>query len=424
MNEYTPATDPEAISPIWQRKLLFAALYFSEGAPIGFIWVTIPVLLRAAGLPVDVIAWLSAMLILPWTLKFLWAPLVDSMRSPRWGLHQWIYASQTLMCLTLLPLTWIDFVENFNLLASLLLIHGFAAATQDVAVDALCVASTTSSERGAFNGWMQAGVLLGRAAMGGITLAVYDVVGQQGAVALLVGSTFFSIILLKTTALPRRAPELQGFSFAALINTCWTAISQTSTWWGIGFALLAGAAFKAFELLYPVYLEDQGVSKATTGLFVGGPMIAALVIGSLAGGWLIDRIGAFRSLAAAMLFVVVMIVTLAIYILTVKQIQTTPFLVLVAILGLGIGLFTSASYAMYMNLTIPFIAATQFSTFMGAVNACESWSTYALGRIAGETWGGLGIGMLILCAVSLLALPILWKTAAEVEDHEQPLRST
>ena len=40
-------------SPQWRRKLLFAALYFSEGAPIGFIWFVIPVQLRLAGLPLE-----------------------------------------------------------------------------------------------------------------------------------------------------------------------------------------------------------------------------------------------------------------------------------------------------------------------------------------------------------------------------------
>ena len=87
-----------------RRKLLFGVLYLSEGAPIGFIWLGLPTRLRAIDVPVDQITWLMAALILPWTLKFLWAPLVDLLRGPRWGFKHWILSSQFLMAATLLPL--------------------------------------------------------------------------------------------------------------------------------------------------------------------------------------------------------------------------------------------------------------------------------------------------------------------------------
>jgi hypothetical protein len=60
-----------------RRKLLFACLYLSEGAPIGFIWLALPTRLRAGGVAVEQITWLTAVLVLPWTFKFLGVPLVD-----------------------------------------------------------------------------------------------------------------------------------------------------------------------------------------------------------------------------------------------------------------------------------------------------------------------------------------------------------
>jgi hypothetical protein len=88
--------------------------------------------------------------------------------------------------------------------------------------------------------------------------------------------------------------------------------------------------------------------------------------------------------------------------------------VLLALIGVGIGVFTAATYAMYMNLTQPSIAATQFSTFMGAINGCEAWSVYVLGRlIAG--WG-YGPGFLAMCVASLFALPILARLARQSDE--------
>ncbi len=240
---------------------MFAALYFSEGGPIGFIWLTIPVQLRVAGVPVEKVTWLASILILPWTLKFLWAPLIDTLRSERWTLRHWIYASQTLMAAALVPLVWLDPVEDFRTLAGVLLLHGFAAATQDVSIDALCMATTTPAERGAYNGWMQVGVLLGRATMGGGVLAAFSYLGNEGAVSLLIATILFSMGLLFVIRLPTTAYSRKPPTFRTLASTYRSAFTESSTWWGVAFALVAGAAFKSFEAVYGLYLVDLGVSE-------------------------------------------------------------------------------------------------------------------------------------------------------------------
>ncbi|MBK8269391.1 MAG: hypothetical protein IPK83_14220 [Planctomycetes bacterium] len=59
-----------------RRKVLFAALYASEGAPIGYLWWALPTQLKSAGVAADDIGQLAALLALPWALKVLWAPVV------------------------------------------------------------------------------------------------------------------------------------------------------------------------------------------------------------------------------------------------------------------------------------------------------------------------------------------------------------
>ncbi len=415
MIETTSNFEPHTPSRIWRRKLLFAALYFSEGAPIGFIWLAIPVRLRLAGVPIENVTWLASVLIIPWMLKFLWAPLVDTLRSERWTLRQWIYASQTLMALTLLPLLWLDVVADFRLLATVLMLHGFAAATQDVAIDALCIATTTPAERGAYNGWMQVGVLLGRATMGGGVLALYDVLGQAGAIVLLVATILFSMVLLMATTLPTAQQTLKPASLAALLATYHRAFTHRSTWWGMAFALVAGAAYKSFEAVYGVYLVDRGFSQHVIGMFTAGPMIGALVIGSMLGGWLTDRLGCFRFVRATLLGIVGLIAILALFDLTSESSHNVLLFLLLVLIGMGIGVFTAASYAMYMNLSQRTTAATQFSTFMGAINGCESWSVFVLGRLIAR-WG-YGPAFLTMCVLSLFALPML-RRMSQLRDED------
>lgn len=149
------------------RRAFFALLYFSEGAPIGYIWWAMPTKLRAAGMPVEKVAAVIALLTLPWAFKFLWAPAVDRLRGPRWGYRAWITVSQIAMGLTLIPLAFLS-SEAFVAYSSVLLMaHAVSAATQDVAIDGLAIATIPEHERGSTTGWMQAGMLVGRAVFGG-----------------------------------------------------------------------------------------------------------------------------------------------------------------------------------------------------------------------------------------------------------------
>ena len=86
------------------RRVLFSALDMSEGAPIGFLWWTLPAKLRAAGMDLGAIPQLTAVLVLPWVFKFLWSPAVDIFRARRWGLRSWILAMQFIMGVSLIPL--------------------------------------------------------------------------------------------------------------------------------------------------------------------------------------------------------------------------------------------------------------------------------------------------------------------------------
>ena len=388
----------------WRRKLLFAALYFSEGAPIGFIWFVIPVQLRVAGLPIEKITWLSAILVIPWTFKFLWAPIIDWAQNSRWTLRHWVAATQTCMGLTLLPLAWLDPASDFSLIAAILMLHAFAAATQDVSIDALCIAATTRSDRGSYNGWMQVGMLLGRAMMGGGMLALIRFTGQSGAVFILVVAIASSMALLLTTRLPS-TPVFNRPSSTSLHKKYVQVLLQPLTWWGVGFALVAGAAFKSFEVIYPLYLVDRGFEPETIGVFTAGPMIGSMVIGSILGGWWSDRFGCRRLVGHALIVIAGLIMLLAFYDRATGGQVGMPLFALLVVIAVSIGVFTAASYALFMNLTKPDIAASQFSSFMGAVNGCESWSVYVLGLLIAAR--GYSQGLVVMCMLSFFALPIL-----------------
>lgn len=381
------------------KTILFTFLYAGEGAPIGFIWWALPTLLRKEGIEVATITSLTAVLVLPWVFKFLWAPLIDTFRTDKWGLKQWIISSQLIMGFSFIPVLFIDPLSHFNLFAVLLFIHAFFAATQDVSIDALAINYVSRNERGKINGFMQAGMLTGRSIFGGGSILLVEIAGWNFIIILMITFIWSSLILVYFV----KEPELvKKTSFKDFKITFTEAFRRKNTWLGIVFALTSAASFEAAGVLLGPYLVDIKVSQELIGIFFGVFAVIAMAGGSIAGGKISDKTGRKKSLVLFLSGVAFIILILALYDNT---INTVLLMVHLTLLYLFIGLFTSASYAFFMDLTDPKLGGTQFSTFMAATNGCESWSGLAGGEITSKfSYAAAFITMSIVSLASLFLL--------------------
>lgn len=403
-----PKTSFDFLATTGRRKFLFSALYLSEGAPIGFLWVALPTRLRSSGVAIDSITAFTALLILPWTMKFLWAPLIDLFHGRRWSLRLWVISMQAIMCLSLLPLLWLDLTADFSWITSCLLIHAFAAATQDVSIDALCIHVTNPTERGSYNGWMQAGVLVGRSIMGGGALILVQYLGQTMVVLLLLACTSFSMFLLLGSRMPdgmEGKDNALSHRFWEILDLVRQALLLRQTYIGVAFALFAGAAMKSLEVIEGPFLIDRNYAEAEIGLFFSVPVIGCKILGSLLGGWLADRFGHRLCVGGSLIVGVFLIMALACSDLIIGEQGGEHLFVLLGMIAFVVGIFTAASYAYYMDLTLKGLAATQFSGYMGAINGCEFWSGWLIGQIIAEA--NYFHGIMTMCSVSLLASLLL-----------------
>ncbi|QQS48987.1 MAG: MFS transporter [Acidobacteriota bacterium] len=383
-----------------KRIALFTLLYFSEGAPIGFIWWALPTLLRTRGLAVERITGLTAMLVLPWTLKFLWSPLVDTLRTRRSGYRGWIMAAQFLMGASLIPLIGLDVVGHYRVWQALLLAHAVCAATQDVAIDALAIRMVAPGGRGALNGGMQAGMLLGRSLFGGAALLLAAKLGWNWIFVALIGCIWVTMAAVFFIREPEEATERGSFrEFGLRLRE---AARHRSTWLGMVFALVSAAAFESVGAMAGPYLIDRGASSDEVGLFFAVPVVVATIAGGLIGGRLSDRWGRIRSVAVFLIGFVSIILALG---AADGRVSKPVIFGLLAGLYLFIGLFTAASYALFMDLTDPRLGGTQFSAYMAATNGCESWSGWAGGRLAARS--GYASSFFVMSLFSILSLFLL-----------------
>jgi MFS transporter, PAT family, beta-lactamase induction signal transducer AmpG len=389
------------------RRLLFFLLYFSEGAPMGFIWWAMPVRLRTAGVAPDVIASLLATLVLPWALKFLWAPAIDAFRSRRFTVRGWILAAQAVMCLTLLPLLVLDPVSQLGWIRVALLAHACAAATQDAGIDSLAIARVPASERGAVNGYMQVGMLSARALFGGGALLLASRVSGNVLVLALMGAIASSAAVLLLGVSPSSLAVKEGPIADRLAETraaLRAMVSAPVTWLGFAFAATAGAGFKSMTALAGTFLVDQGASEQAVGRFFLLPAVACMAAGAWLGGRAADRLPRTRVVAVAELGAALAVATVGAASGWWWHLPVGSLFVLMAILYFTIGVATSASYALFMDLTDPRLAATQFCVFMAGINLCEAWSTRTLGALIAPLGYGRAIALMALPSVVALAL--------------------
>lgn len=398
------------------RRLLFAALYFAEGAPIGFIWWALPVWLRSAGASPGEIARLVSWVAWPWALKFLWAPLVDLVRTPLFGLRGWILTSQAMMAATLIPLLFVDMGQISWLLVAVLMAHAVAAATQDAAIDTLAVISVPANERGAINGWMQTGMLAARALFGGGAVLLASRVGDRGVVVLLIVAILVPALLASAWA-GEGASARPRPRAAEYLRSLRETIGQGGFWSGLLLAATVGAGFEGLASLAGPLLIDSGASDDTVGLFFLVPAVVLMALGALVGGWTSDRIGRRRATLLGQGAAALSVIAVGIAAWSIRPIlegtegldqvvaSADHLLLLLGLVYFAAGFATAALYGLLMDLADPTAAATQFCAFMAGINLCYIWATRLLGSTVDEF--GYGPGIVLGGAASLLALPLL-----------------
>jgi len=309
---------PNLLASKWGRLIAFFCLYVTEGIPLGFTATAIATQLRRSGVGPKEIGFFVGWLYFPWAWKWVMGPIVDLFYSNKLGARRgWIIGMQVMMVVTLMFCVPLELDEsNLTLLTSIILIHNFFCATQDVAIDALACSTLKPEERGLANGLMFAGQTLGIPLGGACVLYLIDGVSWlpmlQDGIAF--EQTYFFVagcILLVTifVALPMREEPLvrkasEGDRGAEMrkeigdyLKTAWRSFFGSR----VAFAALilavipAGAAALNLALQKTLAVELGMTDGQIADMEVIGSVIWAACC--VTGGLISDRVGHLKSLA-------------------------------------------------------------------------------------------------------------------------------
>lgn len=318
--------DLQAEAPGWryylQEKVLLIFFFgFSAGLPFPLVYSTLSTWLEEASLDrstISTFAWLG----FAYSLKFLWAPIVDSTRIPiltklLGRRRSWLLLAQIMVGVSLFFMSGFDPAENIQLFALVAFAVAFSSATQDIVVDAYRIECAESRMQGVLAAAYQYGyrVSLLISMAGAVILADYvswSLTYKIMAACMAVG-VCTTLLCKEPTAQPQ-ADIYAGRSFSVRA-TAWFkhAVADpfndfVSRFGRFVIVLLAFVSLYRISdyvlgiLANPFYL-DIGYSKTQIGIIAKTYGAWVTIAGIALGGWAVLKFGVARCLVTATILI-------------------------------------------------------------------------------------------------------------------------
>lgn len=378
-----------------RRVLSLLFFGFSSGLPLALTFGTLSLWLAEVGVSKTTIG-LFALMGVPYTFKFLWAPVIDRTSVPYLGprlgrRRSWAIVTQLALMITITGLGATDPVAQPSLTALLALLVAFCSATQDIVIDAYRVEILEVEQYGAGAATIVLGYRLGMLVSGAGALYVATYVswfGTYGLMALFMCVGVVTVLINPEPKVRRsqesveqekriaryleNKPHLQGKGGRVLAWVYGAVISPFAEFMGRrGWMLVL-----LFILLYkfgdalagvmgnPFYVE-LGFTKIQIANISKAFGLAATIFGGIVGGVLVSRIGIIKSLIVCGLLQ--MVSNLMFAVLAVTGNDLVMLAVTIAVENLSGGMGTAAFVAYLSSLCNIAYTATQYallSSFM------------------------------------------------------------
>ena len=417
---------------IWQtlftKKMLICIFTgFSSGLPLYILVSLLPAWLRSEGVNLKAIG-LFALIGLPFTWKFLWAPFFDRYIPPLGRRRGWLLISQILLLISIPTLGLLNPKIDIWSIAYLATVVAFFSASQDIVLDAYRRELLIDAELGIgnavhVNAYKIAGLIPGSLSLILADHLPWNTVFLITALFMLPGilmTLFVSEPALKSGA-PRtlKAAVVEPFNEFMQRN----GVASALTILAFIFLYKLGDSM-ATALATPFYL-DMGFSKTEIGLIAKNAGLWPSVIGGLLGGVWMIKLGINRALwlfGAVQMIAILGFAWLAnaaqnqdlfnalveFKILSVGFTFYQKELWLAAVIGveaLGVGLGTAAFVAYIAQTTHPLYTATQFALFTSLAAVPRTLANAATGyMVESMGWRNFFIFCFIIAIPGMLLL--------------------
>ena len=364
-----------------RRMLICVMTGFASGMPLYLLIQLVPAWLRSAEVSLAEIG-LFALVGLPYTWKFLWAPLMDRVTLPLGLRRGWMLLAQVVLIVTIGLLGSVDPLTQTAWVATLAVIIAVLSATQDVAIDAYRRELLPDEELGFGNSVHVQAYRISSLIPGSLSLVLAD--NLPWSQVFWITAAFMGVgVLLSLGVREPVREERPATNLRTAVLEPFLEYVHRRGWQSFILALAFMVLYKlgdnmATALSTPFYL-DLGFSKTEIGLVAKNAALWPAIIGGLLGGLLMIRLGINRAL---WLFGAVQMASILGY---AWLASVGPVLwILAAVIGfeyLGVGLGTAAFTAFIARESSKTFAATQFALFTALAALPRSLANATTGAI-------------------------------------------
>jgi len=370
------------------RLVFCCAIYVAQGIPFGFVTVALAAWLANQGGEENAVGTIIALAVLPWSFKWLWGPVVDSGLFGALGRRRpWLIFAQSMMIVTALLLLRAG--GDTALLGWLVLLHNVFVALQDVAIDALAVDMLEGNERERASGMMYGssyvGTMLGGAGLG-LVMATFGLPTAILALAAIQTVTLGVVLAIRERPGDRfffgaggvreaAAPAVTGLGPVALLSQLATAMVRPAALrTGVGAVLLKILPALLYVTMTVQMFKHLGWSEARFAEVSGGFGNLLGLAAAVAAGFLAAFIGPKTTAVAANAILAASWILLAAK-PSLWEFEMTIY-VWFGIHEACLAFMSVSLFALFMRVSTPTVAATQFTASMALMNlatSCGSW---------------------------------------------------
>lgn len=292
---------PGSLALLKNRSILLTLFFgFSSGLPLSLSVTTLQAWFTASQIPVATIGWLT-LLGMPYTYKFLWAPLLDRFSLPLFGRRRgWLYFTQAGLLVTIAALALLDPLQDLLSICVLALLISFISATQDIVVDAYRTEILQEHEQGVGSALFVMGYRTAMLISGGLALILADRFGWTSTflfIACLMLIGIFTTFFAPEPKLTSKPAAQDNNFFSGLLEPVKDFWTRPHALMLISFVILykLGEAF-AVSLGSNFLMNGLGFTLTEVGAIYKTIGLIATLLGAYCGGILLNYIKLYRSL--------------------------------------------------------------------------------------------------------------------------------
>jgi len=374
--------------------------------------------LASAGVDLKSIG-LFSLVSLPYSFKFLWAPLLDRYVPPFLGRRRgWIVIFQACLAVAIGVMGFSSPTAAPFYLAAIALLMVFLSSSQDIVIDAYRVDTIPATERGIAAAATAFGYRTGSVLASTVLVLIASVTNWH--LAFLVIAVFMAATMLSTIWAPE--PLTPGQPPRTLASSFWNPlkdlISQKGAWGFLMLVLLykAGDAF-ALSLYSAFMIKGVGFSLAELSIAGKANMTVSTITGVTLGGWIYMRWGMFRSL---LVFGIGQSLTNLLYTVLALSGKKLWLMALATTLDTGVGGMGQAAYVGFLvSLCSSSFSATQYALLSAMASIPRNVTGYIAGHLVSAIgWPKFFVVTCLTAVPGLVLLVILRRPMQELAARD------